>query len=90
MSEPTNETYALHFGLYMFGGFSLGAGLLSLYYSFGWVGGDINSDFEQIGFNGLDNLSLLDAGDYAIPLVVIGALCLIFANATAWRETGGY
>jgi|JI7StandDraft_1071085.scaffolds.fasta_scaffold1113343_1 hypothetical protein len=90
MSEPTDETYALHLGLYLFGGLSLGTGLLFLWYSFGWLGGDMNSDFEQIGFSGLDDISLLSTGEYAIPLVVIGALCLIFANATAWRKTGGY
>jgi hypothetical protein len=90
MSEPRNETHPLHFSLLMFGGLCLGTGLLNLYYSFGWHGGDMNSDFVQIGFSGLDNIALKPTADFAIPLVVVGAICLIFANATAWRETDGY
>lgn len=91
MSEPKNEVYPLHLGLLLFGGLTLGTGILNLYYSFGWRGGPFNSDLAQIGFHGLDDISLLPTGDWAIPMVVVGALCMIFANATAWRETdGGY
>jgi hypothetical protein len=89
-AAPKNETHPLHLGLLLFGGLCLGTGILNLYYSFGWEGGDFNSDFGQVGFSGLDNISLLPAADFAIPMVVVGALCLIVANATAWRETDGY
>ena len=68
----------------------MGTGVVNLYYSFGWTGGDLNSNHALVGFSGIDNLSLLPDSNYAIPLVVIGGLCLIIANATAWKATDGY
>jgi hypothetical protein len=90
MSENNKDLYPLHLLLLLGGGLCLGTGILMLYDSFGWHGGDLNSNFAAIGFSGLDNISLLDRSEIAIPLVTIGALALIFANATAWRETDGY
>ena len=90
MSEPRDEVHPMHFGLFIFGGLCVGTGLLNLYYSFGWSGGDLNSNFAQVGYTAMDNISLLPSADVSLPLIVIGALSLIFANATAWRETGGY
>lgn len=89
-SEPRNDSNLLHLVLLIGGGLCLGTGILNLYYSFGWIGGDLNANFAQVGASGVDNLSTLPMADLAIPLVAIGALMLIFANATAWRETGGY
>lgn len=87
---PTSDNNTYHLVLLVLGGLLLGTGLLNLYGSFGWVGGDFNSNYELVGFSGLDNISLLPNSTWSIPLVVVGALCLILANATAWRETGGY
>jgi len=84
------ETFPGHFALYILGGLCVGAGLLSLYWSFGWAGGTLNSNYAVIGFSGLDNISALDPSDYSIPLVVIGICCLVYGNAIAWRYTGGY
>jgi hypothetical protein len=79
-----------HFALFILGGLCVGTGLLSLYWSFGWEGGALNSNYSLIGFDGLDNISALDPSDYSIPLVVIGIACLVYGNAIAWRYTGGY
>ena len=90
MADSREESHPLHMALLLLGGLCLGTGILNLYYSFGWHGGDMNSDFAQVGFSGLDNIALKPTAEFAIPLVVIGALCMIFANATAWQETDGY
>ncbi len=89
--ETTPERgHGLHLALLLIGGLMAGTGLLNLYYSFGWVGGDFNSDFSQIGFSALDNIGLLPTSTWSIPLLVVGALMMILANATAWKETDGY
>ncbi|MCB9664295.1 MAG: hypothetical protein H6732_09290 [Alphaproteobacteria bacterium] len=80
----------LHVALLIAGGLSLGTGILFLIDSFGWAGGEFNKDFAQIGFSGLDDISLLPASQISFPLIVIGAICLIVANATAWKQTDGY
>lgn len=93
MSEgqiPSTELHPMHFGLLLFGGLCFGTGVINLYYAFGWPGGDMNTDFSQIGFSGIDNIELLPPGDLALPLIAIGGLCLVIANATAWKETDGY
>lgn len=100
MSEPhdtqnqpateVSERFPAHVALFILGGLCVGAGLMSLYYSFGWPVGPLNSDFAGTGFSGLDNIASLDASDYSIPLLVIGLICLIYGNAIAWRYTGGY
>lgn len=92
---PENEFHPLHLGLLLFGGLTLGTGLLNLYYAFGreCPSGEacgMNENFAVVGFSGLDNIALLPPSQFAIPMVVVGAVCLIFANATAWRETNGY
>lgn len=88
--DHKNEAHPAHFALLMLGGLCLGTGLLNLYYSFGWPGGDLNSNFTLIGFSALDEISMLPDAQLSIPMVVVGALCMIFANATAWRHTDGY
>lgn len=95
MSEPheshdENRVHGVQLAMLLTGGLMAGTGLLNLYYAFGWVGGDFNSDFSQIGFSGLDNIGLLPASTWAIPLVVVGALMMVLANAFSWRETDGY
>ena len=72
------------------GGLLLGAGIRSLYWSFGWDRGCLNCDMASVGFSGLDNLGLLSAADYSVGLVVMGVLLLVGLNAGAWRRTNGY
>jgi hypothetical protein len=88
--ELQNDLNLLHLFLLIFGGLLAGTGILNLYYAFGWTGGDLNSSVELVGFSGLDNIGLLPGGELYIGLVVAGALCMIGANATAWRKTDGY
>ena len=76
--------------LYLTGGLCTGAGIISLYWSFGWPGGPLNGDLRQVGFSGIDNIELLSLGDFSIPSVVVGICCLVLANALAWKETDGY
>ena len=82
--------HPLHLALFLVGGICLGSGIITLYGTFGWPGGDLNGDFAQIGFNALDNITLLPGAEIAIVLIVVGLVCLIYGNATAWRETAGY
>jgi hypothetical protein len=72
-------------------GLVLGYGVRSLYWSFGWAGAEcLNCDLARVGFNGIDNLSLLPAADYSIGLVVFGVMIMVTLNMFAWRRTGGY
>lgn len=79
-----------HLALFLVGGLCLGIGLLTLYWSFGAPSGALNQHFATVGFTGLDDIQTLDPSDYSIPLVVVGLACLIYANAIAWKHTGGY
>jgi hypothetical protein len=91
-SAPKQEDWNLDYvvGL-LSGGLVLGFGIRSLFWSFGWSGGEcLNCDLARVGYDGIDNLSLLPAADYSIGLVVLGVMMLITLNATAWRRTGGY
>lgn len=86
--EDSNLDYLV--GL-LSGGLVLGFGIRSLYWSFGWSGGEcLNCDLARVGFDGVDNLGLLPAADYSIGPLVLGVMMLITLNATAWRRTGGY
>lgn len=95
LPEP-KENNTMHLGLYIAGGLGLGAGILNLYWSFGWdpstegVRVGMNEGFAGTGFSALDNIGLLPHADFSIPLIVFGLCCLVIANATAWKETGGY
>lgn len=53
-------------------------------------GQDTAVQISQLGFDGLDNLTVLPAGYVAIPLLIFGIGLLVAANATAYKETGGY
>lgn len=89
-SLANDEVHTLHLALYIIGGLCTGTGILNLYWSFGWEEGPINSNLRAVGANGLDNMAMLPSADFAIPLVVVGIVCLVIANATAWKETDGY
>ncbi len=90
MSANTENKQSLYVFLLTLGGLCLGVGVLHLIWSFGWPEGTFNSDFRSIGFSGIDNIAFLPTADWSIPLVVLGAILMIFANAIAWRFTDGY
>ena len=97
-----HDTYANEDGniVYLFGligaGVLLGTGIVGLFYSFGFDAGQesyrtpLNSDAAAVGFNGLDNIGLLSAGEFSIGLVVAGILLMVILNAGAWKSTNGY
>lgn len=72
------------------GGLILGFGILLLWYSFGYEGGAMADHLSDIGSSGLDNIGMLDAADFSIGMIIVGALTMVFLNARAWRDTGGY
>lgn len=82
--------HGLHLALFVIGAGCAGAGLVMAYHSFGWPEGPLNSNFAEIGSNGLDNIELLPGAELAVALIVVGIVALVYANATAWRETHGY
>ena len=86
-NEPKNLNYLIGF---LFGGLCLGTGILNLYGSFGWEGGPLNSNLKEVGFSGIDNIGLLAPANYAIPMVIIGVVTLVYLNSKAWKDTGGY
>ena len=89
-ATPAEKPKFIYVLLYIFGGACLGTGILNLYWSFGNGDTPLNSDFAAVGFDGLDNIALLDNFDFAIPAIVAGLACLVIANMNAWKETDGY
>ena len=90
--EKPNTLFAV---AYPIAGLLLGFGIVNLYFSFGVDDGnggraEMADNLGTIGFHGFDNIGLLPASDYAIGLVVVGALTLIGMNWMAWRFTNGY
>jgi len=85
--DPGSPKYV---ALFLVGGLCTGSGILSLYWSVGWDGGPLNSNFAEVGFTGIDNIALLGMADFGIPLLAAGILFLVLANAFAWKETKGY
>ena len=88
--SKTDRLQTLHLALFLIGGACAGTGIVNLLGAFGAPSGDMNQNFAVIGADALDNIGAGPTFDFAIPLVVVGVLCLIFANAIAWRKTGGY
>ncbi len=89
-AEENDRIQPLHLALFLIGGACAGTGIVNLLGAFGAPSGDMNQNFSVIGADALDNLGAGPTFDFAIPLLVVGVLCLIFANAIAWRKTGGY
>jgi hypothetical protein len=89
-ATPAEKPKVIYVLLYIVGGAFLGTGILNLYWSFGNGTKDLNSDFAEVGFSGIDNIQFLDNFDMAIPFIVGGLACLVIANMNAWKETDGY
>jgi hypothetical protein len=73
------------------GGLSVGLGMVTLAsYGFDQPGGEVAASFSQLGFDALPTLSMTTSGWVGLMLVALGAVLMIKANATAWKQTGGY
>ena len=73
------------------GGACSGLGiLLAALYGFNLPGGDIATQYSQLGADALPALGITSTGYGAIALFIVGAALMIKANSTAWKQTGGY
>lgn len=73
------------------GGILAGSGIMTML--FGWKGGDGRDIAEQIssvGFSAVADISMTSYGPIAFALILSGLALMVFGNATAWKETGGY
>jgi hypothetical protein len=77
--------------MFAVGGLLVGAGILAAVTGgFGMEAGATALVFDNLGYDGLDNLQMNNQGMMSIGLFLVGAVLMISANATAWKETGGY
>jgi len=73
------------------GGVSTGVGvLLAALHGFTFPGGEIATQVSQLGADALPEVSIRPLGYVAITMIIGGAWMMIKANATAWKQTGGY
>ena len=77
--------------LWLAGGISGAMGMLTLVkYGFDQPGGEVSSSYSTMGFDALPYLTLPSAGYVGLLMLAAGAAMMIKANATAWKQTGGY
>jgi hypothetical protein len=73
------------------GGVCAGLGIVTLAsYGFDQPGGEVSASFSQLGYDALPGLTMSSSGSVGLILVALGAWLMIKANATAWKQTGGY
>ena len=74
------------------GGALAGSGVMSML--FGWSSGDGQRDMAEqistIGYSGVFDIHITQYGQLAFGLIFVGLALMVFGNATAWKETGGY
>jgi hypothetical protein len=76
---------------WLVGGTCTGLGiLLAANYGFNLPGGDVATQVSQLGADGHPFLGITWTGYGAITLFLVGMGLMIKANATAWKQTGGY
>lgn len=77
--------------LWVLGGLCVAAGFVAgLSGGFGVEGGDIALNISSLGYDGVDDLQVRGGGMAGILLVLSGLGMLVTANASSWKETGGY
>jgi len=77
--------------LWLAGGISVGLGVVSLAaYGFDQPGGEVATNFSRYGYDALPDLTITSAGYSGLLMVLVGAVLMVRANATAWKQTGGY
>lgn len=76
---------------WMTGGFCAGVGILTAaLYGFVQPGGEVSENISKWGWDALPNLTINPSGYLAILLIATGIALMVKANATVWKETGGY
>ena len=76
------------------GGVTCGAGLMCML--FGWdgiksmPGADQAANMSIVGTSGVADIGLNGTGVLAFLLIIVGVSMMVWGNATAWKETGGY
>ena len=77
--------------MWIAGGISVALGMISIVgYGFDQPGGPVATNFSQYGFDALPLLTIAPAGYTGILMVFVGIGLMARANATAWKQTGGY
>jgi len=77
--------------LWLAGGISVSLGMVALVaYGFDQPGGEVSANLSQYGYDALPMLTIAPAGYSGMLMVLIGAILMIRANSTAWKQTGGY
>ncbi len=73
------------------GGVLAGVGILmTALHGFTFPGGDVATHFSYIGADALPDVSITSTGYVAILMIITGAWLMVKANATAYKQTGGY
>ena len=77
--------------LFTLGALCVGGGVLTAVLGgFAVPGGPASQSFSTLGYDAVAEIGLTSSGIYAVTLFACGIGMLIAANATAWKETGGY
>ena len=77
--------------MWIAGGLSVALGMISIVgYGFDQPGGPVATNFSTYGYDALPNLTIAPAGYTGILMVLVGIGLMVSANATAWKQTGGY
>lgn len=77
--------------LYTLGALCAGGGVLTAVLGgFSVPGGPASQVYSKLGYDAVADIALTDSGMIAVALFVCGIGMFIAANATAWKETGGY
>ena len=83
-------------GIWIAGGISLGFGILFMMGAFGptgfGLGGEDNIvpaalSFKSYGYDASLDLGLTSSGKFGIPLILVGIVLMVYANAGAWKDT---
>ncbi len=73
------------------GGLLTGSGVVALIFGFEVdTGRAFHTSFSEIGYTGIGQFGLNGLGVAALGLILVGLAMMIFANRTAWTQTGGY
>lgn len=81
----------MHSYLIPAGGLCTGAGIMTMLFSWDTkMGGDMATHISKVGYQGLTDWTATSNAPIAFGLIFVGIAMMVFGNATAWKETGGY